>query len=58
MSGTSGVLERANVDFSFSVLAGGNSMEFITSIKVSGRVINQEIQSRSAWPDHDLFDSQ
>ncbi|EMS32221.1 hypothetical protein C943_01483 [Mariniradius saccharolyticus AK6] len=58
MSGTSGVLERVNDNFSFSVLANGNSLEFGTSLDAFRRVIYQDLQTRTDWPDHDLFDNQ
>jgi D-alanyl-D-alanine carboxypeptidase len=57
MSGTSAVLERANDKFSFSVVANGNSAEFGTALEAFRRAINDEIKSRSSWPDHDLFES-
>jgi CubicO group peptidase (beta-lactamase class C family) len=57
MSGTSAVLERVNDNFSFSVVANGNSNEFNTAIEAFRRAINDEIKSKRSWPDHDLFES-
>ena len=58
MAGTSAILERANDTFSFSVLANGNAGNFDAAIEALRKAINEEINSRSTWPDHDLFDSQ
>jgi D-alanyl-D-alanine carboxypeptidase len=57
MAGTSAILERANDEFSFSVLSNGNAKNFDGSIEAFRKAITEEINTRSSWPEHDLFDS-
>lgn len=57
MAGTSAVLERADDKFSFSIIANGNAKNFDAAIVELRKAILEEINSRSNWPDHDLFDS-
>ncbi|GAB3217828.1 beta-lactamase family protein [Algoriphagus aestuariicola] len=58
MAGTSAILERADDNFSFSILANGNAINFDATIVELRKAVFDEINSRPTWPDHDLFDSQ
>lgn len=56
MAGTSAILERANDEFSFSVISNGSTSDFGTAIEAFRKAMTEEINSRPSWPDHDLFD--